>query len=53
MLLNIFVLLVFGCAWGSAIIAYRKGRSVFGWLILGAMFQAFAVILLLCLPPKK
>ena len=53
MLLNLFILLVLGCAWGSAVIACRKGRSVFGWLILGALFQAFAVILLLCLPSKR
>lgn len=36
-----------------AVIAGSKGRSVFGWLILGALFGIFALIAVACMPSLK
>lgn len=40
------------CAACTAIVASSKGRSPFGWLILGALFGIFALILVAALPRK-
>lgn len=37
----------------NGVIAYRKGRSIIGWVILGLMFNPFAFIVLLFLPSNK
>lgn len=41
------------CAGVSAAIASSKGRSVFGWFLLGCLISIFAVILVAVLPSKK
>jgi hypothetical protein len=43
----------FGCAVVSAIIASSKGRSTFGWFVLGCLFSFFALILVAVLPTVK
>lgn len=42
-----------GCAVVSAIVAGAKGRSSFGWLIIGIVFGLFALIVIACLPSIK
>ncbi len=36
-----------------AVVAGSKGRSVFGWLILGAIFPLFAFIMVAVMPSLK
>lgn len=43
----------FFCAVISGIIGSSKGRTGFGWFILGCFFVLFAVILVAVLPPIK
>ena len=38
---------------GTAVVASAKGRSAFGWLILGCLFSLLALILVACLPSLK
>lgn len=42
-----------GCAIVSAIVASSKGRSSFAWLVLGAIFGIFALILVIVLPSQN
>jgi hypothetical protein len=37
----------------NGIIAYRKNRSVAGWVILGLMFNPVAFVVLLFMPSRK
>lgn len=48
-----FLLLWIAFAVVSAIVAGSKGRSAFGWFILGAIFGIFAMILVIVLPSQK
>lgn len=41
------------CAVAAAVIASAKGRSGFGWLLLGMLIGIFAVIIVACLPNLK
>ena len=41
------------CAVAAAVIGAAKGRSGFGWLILGLLLGIFAVIIVACLPSLK
>jgi len=41
------------CAFVAAAIASAKGRSAFGWFILGLLFSVFAVLVVLVLPSKN
>ncbi|MGR3494093.1 hypothetical protein [Citreimonas sp.] len=38
------------CAVVTAIIASSKGRSGFGWFLIGAVIGVFGIILIACLP---
>lgn len=42
-----------GMAIVCAIVAANKGRSVLGWLILGALFSVLALIVILVLPSAQ
>lgn len=44
-LLFVWVMIAIVCA----VIASNKGRSGFGWLVLGALFGVFALIVVACL----
>jgi hypothetical protein len=44
-LLFVWVMIAIVCA----VVASNKGRSGFGWLILGAVFGVFALIVIACL----
>jgi hypothetical protein len=48
-----FLAFWFLCAIVSAIIASSKGRSTFGWFLLGCLISFFAIILVAVLPSKK
>jgi hypothetical protein len=48
-----FILFWLGCAIVSAIIASSKGRSAFGWFLIGALFGIFALLLVVVLPSLK
>lgn len=50
--MEIFLLWVL-CAIVSAVIASSKGRSAFGWFILGMLISVFAIVLVAVLPSKK
>lgn len=41
------------CSVATAIVASSKGRSTFGWLILGFLFSFIALILVAVLPSQK
>ena len=41
------------CAIVAAVIASSRGRSAFGWFIIGALINIFAIILVAILPSKK
>lgn len=43
----------FGCAVVSGIVASSKGRSGFGWFILGCLFGVFALVLVALMPAIK
>ena len=43
--------LAFGVA--CAVIANNKGRSAFGWFILGCLFSLLALIVIACLKPAE
>lgn len=43
----------FACAVVCAIVASSKGRSGFGWFVLGALFSIFALLLVIVLPSQK
>lgn len=47
------ILFWFASAVVCAIIASSKGRSGFGWFILGALFSIFALLLVIVLPSQK
>lgn len=48
-----YFLLWVGFTIASAVVAGSKGRSAFGWLILGAIFPLFAFIVVAVLPSLK
>lgn len=41
------------CAITAAVIAVGKGRSGFGWFIMGLLFSIFGIIMIACLPAKN
>lgn len=41
------------CAAVTAVIASSKGRSGFGWFLIGALIGIFGLILVACLPSLK
>lgn len=43
----------FGCAVAAGIVGAAKGRSGFGWFLLGVLFSLFALIVVACLPSKR
>lgn len=47
----VFIALIFGVV--CALIANSKGRSAFGWLLLGTLFSLIALIVLVLLPSLK
>ena len=47
------ILFWFGCAVVTDIIASSKGRSGFGWFILGGLSSLFALLLVIVLPPQR
>lgn len=47
----VVIALIFGVV--CALIASSKGRSAFGWLILGTLFSLIALIVLALLPSLK
>lgn len=49
---NVFSFLVL-CAIVAAVIASSKGRSFFGWFLIGMLINVFAIILVAALPTKK
>jgi membrane protein implicated in regulation of membrane protease activity len=46
-------LLWFGVAVVTGLVGSSKGRSGFGWFLLGALFSALALVLLALLPSMK
>lgn len=50
--MEIFLLWI-GCAVVCSMVASSKGRSGFGWFILGGLFSLLALILVALLPSKK
>lgn len=41
------------CGFVTAVIAAGKGRSGFGWLLVGLLLGIFGVILIACMPSLK
>ncbi|WP_352827898.1 zinc ribbon domain-containing protein [Mesorhizobium sp. M0830] len=48
-----FVIFWLICAGVTAAIASSKGRSGFGWFLIGALIGIFGIILIACLPSLK
>ena len=48
-----WVIFWLGFAIASGVVASAKGRSGFGWFLLGLLFSFFALIIVACLPSRQ
>lgn len=51
--MEIVIGLWIACGITCAVIASGKGRSGFGWFIMGLLFSIFAVVMIACLPAQN
>ncbi len=48
-----WILFWLGFAIAAGVVGSAKGRSGFGWFLLGLLFSLFALIVVACLPSKR